>query len=229
MTMLKGLAALVVLIAANAFLFGGVVWNRSGEPTGQLTLDQCAFHAATGWYRRTTPLRYLHLNAVSATLTGPESTKVRNTTGWRRQQQRRYVVLKQGGLEWDDYVARQTNRFPHLTPPEGKLILVDGDTDAEALLAKYPDRTGRAIMAGSFWPGPEGRWRMANSTITVESRYRPVVEEITDLHMAEVEAARKKAQAAGESFRLPPCTPSHRITITWGRRFEPWISDIEPL
>jgi hypothetical protein len=225
MTVLKSLAALIVLVIANAALFGGILWNRSGEPTGQLALDQCAFGSIGRWYRSAGVPRYLYLYAVSADLTGVEAAERRDGTGRWRRPEWRYVVLQRGGPKWEDYVTRETSRYPHINLSESRLILVDGSRDAEALMAKYPDRTNRAIVVGGVWPGPKGYWTMASTTIAIESQYRTVVREIQRAREAEL----KKARKSGGTNKPLPCTPSHRITITWGRRFEPWISAIEPL
>src|SRR3546814_9701736 len=100
----------------------------------------------------------------------------------------------------------------------------------ERLLEKYPETKGRAILPGyvgiRYWPGGEPkvyRWLSAPISIAIDSRYRGIVKDIRDARLALERAANNNSSG----YVSLPCSPTHRITVKWGRRFEPWIDSIE--
>lgn len=234
MIWLKAASAFVILIVTNAFVFGGVVWNRSGEPTGRMVLDQCAVNSFKDGPGPDEAVRYMLLWIESGpvdaesleNLYGPDRAGDDDARWFER---RTYVVLKKGGPEWDEFLER-SRRLEQSGPYGGRisnLITVGGDTDPERLLEKYPEAEGRAIVVGQIgrrqWivDRANGRyWEVASGHIAIESQYREVVKAIRE--------ARREIEKPA-TLDLPPCEPTHRITVNWGRRFEPWIASIEAM
>lgn len=238
MSRLKAVAALLVLIVTNAFVLGGVAWNRSGEPTGRIVLDQCDVNSFKNWSGRHKAPRYMFLWSESGVVDA-ETLEDLYGTDWAADnhakwfERRLYVVLKHGGPEWEEFVERRGQREPDglYDGREPRLITVGGDVDPGRLLEKYAETEGRAIVAGYIgrrqWIVDRSRgryWDTASDRIAIESQYRDVVEGISDARRDLEERARGPAR-----IDLPPCEPTHRITVNWGRRFEPWISSIEAM
>lgn len=232
MSRFSSFAALLILIVANAVVFGGILWNRSGEATGTIVFDQCELDSFKNWSGRQGAVRYAYLYASSLKADEDNLENLRwSDRDGKRLARRIYVVAQHGGPEWQEFVARREH--PELyRAGESKLILVDGDGNAERLLEKYPEREGRAIVPGYVGPRysiggeSEGFYRLsASDRIAIDSRYRGVVKDIRDARLALERTASKNR---GE-YVNPACTPTHRITVKWGRRFEPWISLIEAM
>jgi hypothetical protein len=100
-----------------------------------------------------------------------------------------------------------------------RLFAVDAGPDAQALRAKYPDRTRYAIVQGKVRPsyqsgrGKEARWTgtievIENARVNVPLEYRKAVES----------APRSIARATAS-----PPLPAFEVTVAFGKRFEPWI------
>ena len=229
---LRSVVALVILIVTNALVFGGILWNRSGEATGTMVFDQCELNSFERWAGRHETPRYATLFFESQKVDdGRLENFLGNDAQGRRLARRVYVVAKHGGPEWEDFVARREppNRF---SDSDSRLILVDGGSDAEVLLEKYPDPEGRAVLPGfvddRYWLGGVSKgyyWVSTVSTIAIDSRYRSVVKDIREARLA----LERSTRGRSTEYVNPPCLPTHRITVKWGRRFEPWISAIEPL
>lgn len=229
MSGLRAIVALLILVVTNVFVFGGVLWNRSGEATGMMVLDQCEVSSFTYWSGRHETPRYMNLHFESQQV-DDDSLEDRWYDGERKRLARRiYVVAKHGGPEWQNFVER-LERPDRYRADHSKVILVDGGSDPERLLEKYPETKGRAILPGyigtRYWPGGESkgyRWLSAPISIAIDSRYRGIVKDIRDARLALERAANDNSSG----YVSPPCSPTHRITVKWGRRFEPWIHSIE--
>lgn len=233
MNFLKASAALLILVVTNAFVFGGILWNRSGEATGRIVFDQCELNSFKDWSGRHGTARYVHLNFESLKV---DENSLENLGGLDEEgkhlERKAYVVAKHGGPEWQNFVGRRERLGLYSGVEHSKLILVDGDIDPERLLEKYPATEGRAVLpgyvGGRYWSGEGSKdyyWHTAADSIAIDSRYRAIVKDIRDARLAlEEEANRNVSQ-----FVNPPCAPTHRITVNWGRRFEPWITSIEAM
>lgn len=99
-----------------------------------------------------------------------------------------------------------------------RLFAVDAGRDAQALRAKYPDRTRYAIVLGKVRlsyqarRGTEERWMgyiedLVNDQVNVPLEFRKALE-----------PARGATARAG----TPEVTP-FEVTVAFGKRFEPWI------
>jgi hypothetical protein len=100
-----------------------------------------------------------------------------------------------------------------------RLFAVDVGRDAQALRAKFPDRTRYAIVQGKVRPsyhfgrGKEARWTgyvevIENARVNVPLEFRKAVES----------APRSIPYAAAA-----PVGPAFEVTVAFGKRFEPWI------
>jgi hypothetical protein len=100
-----------------------------------------------------------------------------------------------------------------------RLFAVDAGRDAQALRAKYPDRTRYAIVQGKVRPayqygrGKEARWTgyldgIQNATINVPLEFRKSIESVP----------RSRQPAAAQGGEL-----AFEVTVAFGKRFEPWI------
>jgi hypothetical protein len=232
MRRLRSVVALVILVVTNAFVFGGILWNRSGEATGTIMFDQCELNSFDRWAGRHGTPRYVALIFESQEVDEGGSEDLRWYDGDGKHLARRvYVVAKHGGPEWQEFVERR-RRPGRYSDFDSRLILVDGGNDPETLLGKYPEAEGRAILpgyvGGRYWYGSDSqseRWHSVVGTIAIDSRYRGIVKDIRDARRA-LERATRDGRT---EYVKPPCFPTHRIMVKWGRRFEPWISSIEPL
>ena len=100
-----------------------------------------------------------------------------------------------------------------------RLFAVDVGRDAQALRAKFPDRTRYAIVLGKVRPsyqsvrGKGARWTgyievIENARVNVPLEFRRAVES----------APRSIARATAA-----PEVPAIEVTVAFGKRFEPWI------
>ena len=232
MSLLRSVAALLIVVVTNAFVFGGIVWNRSGEATGSMVFDQCELNSFKGGPRLLGTPRYIYLYFESLKVDEDSLANLRGFEGDGKHLARRvYVVAKHGGPEWQEFVERR-ERPDLYRGVESRLILVDGDSGSERLLEKYPKSEGRAILPGHIGKRhmsgaePEGYyWLSGAGTIAIDSRYRDIVKDIREARLALERSTNKDSLG----YVSPPCSPTHRITVRWGQRFEPWISSIEAM
>lgn len=101
-----------------------------------------------------------------------------------------------------------------------RLFAVDAGPDAQALRAKYPDRTRYAIVQGKVRPyyqagrGKEARWTgyievIENARVNVPLEFRKAVE-----------SAPRSIPMAGPTDG----GPGFEVVVAFGKRFEPWIT-----
>lgn len=243
MNVIKPYAAVLVLIFTNVLIFGGIMWNRSGEPTGELSLNQCEVSSISAWPSRYEANRYLRLSSVSIDIDKDVIEKMQKSESkigkWNTQLKRRkYVVLKHDGPEWKRHVKNRPSKteFGVLKPTDSKLIIVDGGDDPKVLANKYADDKNKAIVAGYVFRnsnsarGMSGYWWLARSSrISIESEYRAVTKKIKQANQLLRKTAEEEKRRLGKDFVRPSCIPSHRFTIKWGQRYEPWISSIKEI
>ncbi|USG62659.1 DUF4824 family protein [Sneathiella marina] len=222
MKFLKFSMPLAVLLIANIFVFGGVYWNQSGTPTGTIYLNDCGLGQRGGYFLRKHD-RFLSLAIVSepVTVTGLEDPD-RAKYGTRERALSSYVLVRQGGPEWDKFVAREKSRLKTLETRSSKLIYTDSSPDLQVLIDRQSSTDGEAILRGSirkrqntseFYP------RALTTQISIDSKFRQHFEEI-----AKLEKARKDKAKDPQS-----CVPQFEITVNWGRRYDPWISSVSKL
>ncbi|MAL78036.1 MAG: hypothetical protein CMN55_02805 [Sneathiella sp.] len=220
MTWMRVLLPLAVLLVTNVWLFGGVWWNRSGAPTGEISFDQCHFGGPGGHYLREEG-RYFTLQIAS-----PSVSIDMGEARARRRAQEAVVLIEQGVPAWEAYRTQRTEEGETGTPPKfisrNRLVYADSAEKAAGLKAPDPDVPGHAIMRGYVRSYENGQgesvsYRHASSRrIAIQSEYRALFKEM-----------HKNRYPAGHALPDAACTPQYRITLTFGARFEPWISSVE--
>lgn len=100
---------------------------------------------------------------------------------------------------------------------ESRLFVVDAGLDAEALRAKYPDRSKYAIVRGQFRPSI----RMANSTRTHAGHVEEVSVDAINVPLE----LRGAFEGAMPRMQVPASKAKFEATVAFGRRLEPWIQD----
>jgi len=100
-----------------------------------------------------------------------------------------------------------------------RLFAVDAGHDAQALRAKYPDRTRYAIVQGKVRPYHQaGRAKEAQWTGYIEVIENARVNVPLEFRKA-VESAPRALPYATEAAT----GPAFEVTVAFGKRFEPWI------
>jgi hypothetical protein len=103
-----------------------------------------------------------------------------------------------------------------------RLFAVDAGLDAQALRAKYPERTRYAIVRGSVRAhfhrdrGGEGKWTgyiesLDNGQVNVPKEFR-----------APLGTVPRSYEWSG----APEGGPAFEVTVAFGKRFEPWITAV---
>ncbi len=226
MAWLRVLLPLLVLLLANVWLFGHVWWNRSGQPTGEIAFDQCHFGLPGGYYLRE-EARYFTLQIAPSV--ADEATVVRGPDRRRERAREAVVLIEQGGPAFETLRARRAERRVTGSETEkfisrNRLVYADSAENAAGLKAPDPDAEGSAIMRGyvrryDVGKGETVSFRHASTLrIAIQSDYRALFKEIY-----------KNRYPAGHALPDAACTPQYRITLTFGARFEPWISSVERL
>jgi len=100
-----------------------------------------------------------------------------------------------------------------------RLFAVDVGRDAQALRAKYPDRTRYAIVQGKVRPSYQsGRGK--------DARWTGYIEVIENARVNVPLEFRKAVESAPRSIPLATPAgsgPAFEVTVAFGKRFEPWI------
>lgn len=128
-----------------------------------------------------------------------------------------------GDAEFQQRLASAEDRVRREQQFASRLFLIDVGLDADALRERYPDRRRYVVVRGRLGimvQGPEGHRRpvarvagIEVDAIRVPHRYRDIVEPLSP----EAERTYMKRQE-----------PRFAATINFGRRFEPWIVDLQP-
>lgn len=113
-----------------------------------------------------------------------------------------------------------TDSYVQETQEASRLFAIDAGLDAKALRAKYPDRTRYLIVRGQVRPQldqidhkPQLAGyisRLSIDEVYVPLSFRPLFEPI--LH---------------ESGRRTQSTPHYEVTLTYGKRHEPWMTAVQ--
>lgn len=100
-----------------------------------------------------------------------------------------------------------------------RLFAVDAGLDAQALRAKYPDRTRYAIVRGTVraqYHGGRGK----------DARWTGLIEGLDNVQINVPIEFRKALESTPRSATWVPTTesgPPFEVTVAFGKRFEPWI------
>jgi len=229
----KGLLwAAALVVAANVAAWGAAALNRGGEPEAVLVLTERELRL---------PARQAENTALTLSLVfEPPRSRAREeliAAGWFDR-----AKLESIGFDCRRPVSAAHADFYRTRPPRtafaaleygespspvSHLSVVDVDSDPAALRRRHPDRRRTAIVEATAVmmfvnnPGQPpflmGRVAMVlPGEIHVPREWRTL---LTSLQPDREDAASPP----------PEREPRFRATIAWGRRFEPWIANVELL
>ncbi|MCZ4279854.1 hypothetical protein O4H49_03630 [Kiloniella laminariae] len=192
--------ALVVLALANTGVWAGVIWNRSGIPTGEISFTQCDFvdftNDASGSGRPQPFIGNLYLSIDGLEIGQDNAERLgRFYQG--------YVAVSRGGEAWVKHYNSLSENDRRWNSSAQQLLAVAVSHKAEELLADYGTDGHSAVLPA--YVGVD-RWVAQNHLVQVGDEMRATLSSIP---------------VQGED-----CIPSHRITVNWGQRYEPWISEV---
>ncbi|WP_020591379.1 hypothetical protein [Kiloniella laminariae] len=195
--------AVLVLVLANAGLWAGVVWNRSGDPTGEISFTQCDFvdftNATDGSSRPQPFIGSLYLSIDGLEIGTDNAERLGSFyTG--------YVAVSRGGEAWEKHFNALSENDRRWSSSDQQLLAVAVSRRAEELFPDY-GQDGRSAVLPAY-VGVD-RWVALNHLVQVG------------------DGMREKLGAIPVQGK--DCTPTHRLTITWGQRHEPWLSAVEEI
>ena len=235
--------AAALVIASNLAAWRVAALNRSGEPEAVLVLTERELRLpakqtentaltlslvfapprqaredlrAPGWFDRA------KLEAVGFDCSRPVTAE--HAEYYRTRPPRAaYAALEYEGTLW----LKQLERAPRDPLLDSHLVAIDVDRNPAALRARHPDRRAVAIVEATVAlqyvsnPGqpPFLRGRVTSvlpAAISVPREWRGMLEGL----QSDVEPG---------TWPPPQREPRFRAKITWGRRLEPWITNVELL
>jgi hypothetical protein len=254
---LRGLLAGLALIAlANAAVLAGVSWNRRGEPEATVTLTERELRipwSAINDEDDTGLDLQLEWNARWAAggrspeglpLTTLRELGFQPRAGQTEPPRTAWVVLEMDGEAWQSWIAKRRRQVeeerrkePDSDCPPGsdleqmlvsgsRLVVVDAGRDRHALRRRHPDRSRYLVVPGTVnarevspgvFAGLVSELRV--ESIHVPLRLRPVLDEL-------VTAERLRRETSNGA---PPQPPRYRAVVSFGRRGEPWLVNVEKM
>ena len=167
---------------------------------------------------------------------------------WLARKERAIEDLKrkvERGEERPTEVEDAQDRLEYARMRESRLFIIDVDRDPAELRRRYPDRS-RHIVAGAIvglafrkpW-NPETKkdgdpfleayvTELLVNELHVPRRLRPHLDAVRRQDQAHQEALRRGDNVAREA-QDSPRGPRYEVTLAYGRRHEPWVTDVRPL
>lgn len=223
-------AALVVL--SNLAAWRAAALNRSGEPEAVLVLTERELRL---------PVRQAENTALTLSLVfeppRPRSDGAPREPGWFDR-----AKLQSIGFDCRRPVTAENADYYRTRPPrttfaaleyresatlDSRLSVVDVDNDAAALRRRHPDRRRVAIVeatAAMRYVSNPGQPPFLMGRVTSVQPPRINVPR-------EWRGALEGLQSDDQPGVWPPPQrePRFRVTVTWGKRLEPWITNVELL
>jgi hypothetical protein len=242
--------AAALVIATNLAALGFAGLNRSGEPEAVLVLTerelrlpskeadntaltlQLVFerlqhgpvtgsgrpqYEDAGWFDRA------KLQAIGFDCSVPVT--MANASHYRTRPPRStFVALEYEGEEWRAQIQQATEKDPLL---DTHLVAVDVENDPATLRRRHPDRRRVAIVEATAdlrlvnnpggTPFLRGRvTQLLPGQINVPRRWRSLLE-------------RFQSDRPPGPGPAPLHEPRYQVTVRWGSRLEPWVTDVRPL
>ena len=208
---------------ANAAVLAGAVWNRVGEPTGRLVIDECALDArygdkprlrlvATSFYH---PTEAADAGTTLADLGFPPAGQDRFASDGRRA----FVAVEVDGDAARAYradIAGEADRVMDQRP-----VVRDAAADAQTLSDRYTGRRQIAVTHGVVRPHPA-----MPTADTPDAPDEPALSlslRVTDLHLS---LDQRRTLAELTPPRADDCAPRFEAVIDYGRRRHPWVADL---
>jgi hypothetical protein len=228
----KGLlAASVIVILANVAAWSVATLSRRGEPDAVLVLTERELRL---------PVREAENTALALSLVF-EPTRTTAATepadsGWFDREKLESIGFDCSRPVDQEHAAYYRTRPPRSTfaalelaeaaATDSHLNVVDVDNDAAALRRRHPDRSRVAVVEGTailrYVSKPGQSPFLAGRVVSVLPSEINVPREWRGLLTA--------LQPDKPSAVSPPGRePRYRVTVAWGRRLEPWITNVEML
>jgi hypothetical protein len=223
-------AALVVL--SNLAAWRAAALNRSGEPEAVLVLTERELRL---------PVRQAENTALTLSLVfeppRPRSDGAPREPGWFDR-----AKLRSIGFDCRRPVTQENADYYRTRPPrtvfaaleygesaslDSRLSVVDVDNDAAALRKRHPDRRRLAVVEATaamrYVSNPGQTPFLMGGVTSVLPRELNVPRE----WRGALEGLQSDAQAG--PWPPPQREPRFHVTVSWGRRLEPWITNVELL
>lgn len=127
-----------------------------------------------------------------------------------------------GDDEFQHRLVYERNELEREQRFASRLFIVDAALDEDALRARYPDRQRYLVVRGRL-----------DLTIQGEPRQRRPVAQVADIDVGAIRVPYTYRHIvepfSGAQARHQEGEPRFAATVHFGRRFEPWIVDLEPL
>ena len=243
-----------LILLSNAAALGGVYYNRSGEPDSVLQLSERELSRAYGKVRDYSDaagkVLQLHARLADGWVTPDKLRELgfdvddNATTYYRNRQEREaLVVLELNGVQYQaelanaeaelkqaqsefaaapdsaqakdklDTAEHQLNR---LRANVTRLYLVDAGLDAASLRQRYPDRSRYSLARASLRVGV--RWSASEATVDDYTLY-------FDLAEVSVPSRWRSVFTAWNPYdRMAEERNQVSVEVSFGKRFEPWIT-----
>jgi hypothetical protein len=250
--------AIVLVVVVNAFVLAGAAWNRAGEPEAvlELTERELALPYVRGFRQENSGIA-LRIHRPHQTFDWLDDDKLR-TLGvepedfsrdphdrWQRSYREVHAVLEFDGPAFQELLnarreeveskirageGNQAHRdrlrqsVAEMEKSESRLVVIDAGLDPEALRSRYPDRNQYAIVEARL--SLHAGVRRGDDVPRLQSR-------IGRLSLQQVYVPRRfhaALETATESERRRQFDPPrYQVELRWGRRLEPWVTNITPL
>jgi hypothetical protein len=169
---------------------------------------------------------------------------------WRATSRKAFVVLEYGGEAWQRRLAearrelqtiaervrrgaapheeldRQKEAYRRLSVSDSRLTAVDAGTDALSLRKRYPDRALYIIAPAKVHLTYSKRWTDPRGE-THEPYLQGVISAILVDHIHVAKSERELLDKLGRKLSKTP--PRYQVAIRYGKRYEPWVADVQPL
>ncbi len=141
-------------------------------------------------------------------------------------------------------LAKRRKQLEEERVEHSRLFVIDVGRDASALRARYPDRSRHAVVGAitrlrldRTWDEEAKTWKTPHlagyvSEILCTEIHVPLDKRrvLDDIRVARArEAGRPERQDFEGYSPYHQGPPGFRVTLNYGRRFEPWIDDVQPL
>jgi hypothetical protein len=130
-----------------------------------------------------------------------------------------------------EYLEKEHERQAKRRREASRLFVVDAGPDAAALRSEYPDRSGFLIVPAVF-AVEVGRDYDDDGETWEAGALRGRISEIlvSTIHVGRAHRAPFESMPLPQSLAAGgPIGPRYAVTLTFGRRYEPWVTRVEKL
>ena len=226
------IVAAVAWAVANAVVLIGAVWNRMGEPTGRLVVDECALETRYGATPRLRLVATSYYHPAEGTDAGTTLADLGvqpvDEDRFSNDGRRALVAVEVDGDAARAYragLAGETDQAMDHRP-----VVRDAAADAQTLSDRYAGRRQVAVTHGVARPRPAmPRPQEDAATDAPEEPHEPALSlslRVTDLHLS---LDQRRTLSGLTPPRAGDCTPRFEAVIDYGRRWHPWVAELRVL